>query len=41
MNGQPNIHLVSRDLLNRPKKEGGIGVRRAREMNMALLTRMG
>lgn len=35
------IHLVAWDKLCRPKERGGIGLKRASEMNKALLAKLG
>ncbi|XP_019164336.1 PREDICTED: uncharacterized protein LOC109160503 [Ipomoea nil] len=36
-----NIHLVNWETITKPKEQGGVGLRRLREMNLAFLTKLG
>jgi hypothetical protein len=37
--GVKKLHLVERDIINKPKQEGGLGIRKFSLMNQAMLTK--
>ena len=37
--GVKKLHLVGRDIINKPKQEGGLGIRKFSLMNQAMLTK--